>query len=162
MPREQIDAIQDRIKIGVDVRLITSQYETQDLVEKLKDAGLDTSVLRIQPHVHNKGIVVDSVAAMISSQNRSADGTLYNRDAGVIIWNAEAAAYFEEIFLHDWNNLSTANIPPAPKKKSSRNRATTSATKTAKTKSDRAKSARAEKGVTEKNLLTKLVRKPNK
>jgi len=144
------------------VKLITSQYETQDLVEKLKDAGLDTSVLRIQPHVHNKGIVVDSVVAMISSQNWSADGTLYNRDAGVIIWNAEVAAYFEEIFLHDWNNLSSTNIPPAPKKKSSRNSATASATKTAKTKSDRAKSATAEKGVTKKNSLAKPVRKRNR
>jgi hypothetical protein len=135
--RDLIIAVQDRIKAGVDVRLITSQYETQDLVEKLKDSGIDTSVLRIQPRVHNKGIVVDGAVAMVSSQNWSADGTLYNRDAGLIIWNQEAAAYFEEIFLHDWNYLSTASIPPAPKKRSSGKRGTTLAAGATKTVANR-------------------------
>ena len=64
-------------------------------------------MLRRQPKVHNKGIVVDSHVVMVSSQNWSADGTLRNRDAGLIIFNPEAAAYFEEIFLHDWDNLAS-------------------------------------------------------
>jgi hypothetical protein len=37
----------------------------------------------------------------------SGDGTLRNRDAGLIIHHAEAAAYFEQIFLHDWRWLAT-------------------------------------------------------
>jgi phosphatidylserine/phosphatidylglycerophosphate/cardiolipin synthase-like enzyme len=108
-----IAAVQDRIDAGVDVRLITSEYQTADWIEKLKEAGLDTSVLRIQPKVHNKGIVVDGSVAMVSSQNWSADGTLRNRDAGLIIWHAEVAAYYEAIFLHDWNYLAAPQVSGA-------------------------------------------------
>jgi phosphatidylserine/phosphatidylglycerophosphate/cardiolipin synthase-like enzyme len=112
-----IAAVQDRIKAGVDVRLITSEYQTADWVEKLQIAGLDTSVLRIQPKVHNKGIVVDGSVAMVSSQNWSADGTLRNRDAGLIIWHAEVAAYFETIFLHDWDYLAAPRALGAQEQK---------------------------------------------
>jgi phosphatidylserine/phosphatidylglycerophosphate/cardiolipin synthase-like enzyme len=69
-----------------------------------------TSQLRIQPHVHNKGIVVDSQVVVVSSQNWSADGTGDNRDAGLIVYNAEAAQYFEQIFLHDWVNMAAAKV----------------------------------------------------
>jgi hypothetical protein len=101
-----IAAVQALIARNIDVRLICSTFETADWLEKLKDAGLDLDALRVQPRVHNKGIIVDSEIVMVSSQNWSADGTLRNRDAGLIIHNPEAAAYFEQIFLHDWNNLA--------------------------------------------------------
>jgi len=102
-----IAAVKDLIDKGVDVRLITSQFQTDAWVEKLVGAGIPTSVLRRQTGVHNKGIVVDSDVVMVSSQNWSADGTLRNRDAGLIIHDPEAAAYFEQIFLHDWNHLAS-------------------------------------------------------
>jgi hypothetical protein len=102
-----IAAVKARIDAGVDVRLITSQFQTNNWVEKLVDAGVSATVLRRQANVHNKGIVVDGSVVMVSSQNWSADGTLRNRDAGLIINSAEAAAYFEEIFLHDWDNLAS-------------------------------------------------------
>ena len=108
-----IAAVSERVRAGVDVRLICSEFETPDWVEKLADAGLDPAVVRIQPKVHNKGIVVDGQVAMISSQNWSADGTLRNRDAGMIISDPRAAAYFEQIFLHDWDHLARASHPRA-------------------------------------------------
>ena len=89
------------------MRLITSEFQTDDWVEKLVGAGIPASVLRRQPKVHNKGILVDGQIAVVSSQNWSADGTLRNRDAGLIIHSAEATAYFEQIFLHDWDNLAS-------------------------------------------------------
>lgn len=101
-----IEAVQTLIDNGVDVRLITSEFETADWLEKLKDGGFDISRIRVQPKVHNKGIVVDGRKVVVSSQNWSADGTLRNRDAGLIIDSADAAAYFEQIFLYDWNTLS--------------------------------------------------------
>jgi hypothetical protein len=104
---ELIAAVKGRIDAGVDVRLITSEFQTDDWVEKLVDAGIPGHLLRRQPHVHNKGIVVDGSMVMVSSQNWSADGTLRNRDAGLIITSAEAAAYFEMIFLHDWDNMAS-------------------------------------------------------
>jgi len=106
-----IAAVAERAKAGVDVKLITSEFQTADLVEKLMDAGIDSSLLRIQPHVHNKGMVVDSRHVVISSQNWSSAGTLRNRDAGIILFdNTEAASYFEEIFLHDWAHMASAQV----------------------------------------------------
>jgi phosphatidylserine/phosphatidylglycerophosphate/cardiolipin synthase-like enzyme len=102
-----IAAVKERIDAGVDVRLITSEYQTADWVEKVAQAGIPPSALRRQPKVHNKGVVVDGKVVMVSSQNWSADGTLRNRDAGLIIHNAEAATYFEQIFLHDWDYLAS-------------------------------------------------------
>jgi hypothetical protein len=106
-----IAAVAARAAAGVDVRLITSEFQTADLIEKLMDAGIDQSLLRIQPHVHNKGMIVDSRTVVVSSQNWSADGTLRNRDAGIILYdNPEAAQYFEEIFLHDWAHLASQHV----------------------------------------------------
>jgi len=106
-----IAAVAERAKAGVDVKLITSEFQTTDLIEKLMDAGIDPSLLRIQPHVHNKGMVVDSRHVVISSQNWSSAGTLRNRDAGIILFdNVEAAKYFEEIFLHDWAHMASAQV----------------------------------------------------
>ncbi|HEX4442609.1 MAG TPA: phospholipase D-like domain-containing protein [Galbitalea sp.] len=102
-----VDAVIERQKAGVDVRIIMSEYETSGYLEQLQSAGLDvvTSV-KIQNNVHNKGIVVDGKSVLVSSQNWSTDGTLYNRDAGVIIENTQVAAYFEQIFEHDWAHLA--------------------------------------------------------
>ena len=62
--------------------------------------------VKIQNNVHNKGIVVDTQSVLVSSQNWLTHGTLYNRDAGVIIASAAAAQYFEQVFLHDWEHLA--------------------------------------------------------
>ncbi|RDK00303.1 phospholipase D-like domain-containing protein [Paraburkholderia lacunae] len=102
-----IAAVKALIDRGLDVRLITSQFQNDAWVEKLVAAGIPSSVLRRQANVHNKGIVVDGSVVMVSSQNWSADGTLRNRDAGLIIYNADAATYFEQIFLHDWDYLAS-------------------------------------------------------
>ena len=109
---ELIMAVQALIMTGVDVRLICSQWETAEQIEELTKLGLTTKgVMRLQNGVHNKGIVVDSEVVVVSSQNWSADGTLNNRDAGLIIYDADAARYFEQVFLHDWENLATDRLP---------------------------------------------------
>ena len=102
-----VDAVIARQKAGVDVKIIMSQYETAGYLEQLQTAGLDvvTSV-KLQNNVHNKGIVVDSRSVLVSSQNWSTAGTLSNRDAGVIIDNAEVAAYYDRLFQHDWDHLA--------------------------------------------------------
>ena len=101
-----VDAViaqQDR----VDLRIITSQYETSGYLEQLQARGLDVvTKVKIQNNVHNKGIIVDDSAVLVSSQNWSTDGTLYNRDAGVVLYDERAAAYFKSIFLHDWEHLA--------------------------------------------------------
>jgi len=107
-----IAAVAKLVTDGKDVRLITSEFEKAEDVEKLMDAGMPSSVLRIQPHVHNKGMIVDGKTVVVSSQNWSADGTLRNRDAGLIIYDSpEAARYFGQIFLHDWAHLASGSLP---------------------------------------------------
>ena len=39
---------------------------------------------------------------LVSSQNWSADGFLRNRDAGLIVDQPDVAAYYERVFLDDW------------------------------------------------------------
>ncbi|MDP4260139.1 MAG: phospholipase D-like domain-containing protein, partial [Bacteroidota bacterium] len=108
-----VKALSDAHKKGLDVRLITSEFEnTSQWIEKLKEFDLD-QVLRVQRGVHNKGIVVDSKVVMISSQNWSADGCLRNRDAGVIIEQPDIAAYFEKIFMDDWVHRANEKIVDA-------------------------------------------------
>jgi phosphatidylserine/phosphatidylglycerophosphate/cardiolipin synthase-like enzyme len=91
----------------VDLRIVMSQYESSGYLEQLQARGLDVvNKVKIQNNVHNKGIVVDDSAVLVSSQNWSTDGALYNRDAGVVIYDQRAATYFQQIFLHDWDHLA--------------------------------------------------------
>jgi phosphatidylserine/phosphatidylglycerophosphate/cardiolipin synthase-like enzyme len=62
--------------------------------------------VRIQANVHNKGMIVDSSIVALGSQNWSADGVIRNRDATLIIYNEEAAKYWQQIFIHDWTNMA--------------------------------------------------------
>ena len=106
-----VQTVIGRQQAGVEVKIIMSEYETAGYLEQLQAAGLDVvNVVRIQNNVHNKGIVVDGSVVLVSSQNWSTDGTLFNRDAGVIIENADAAGYFQRIFLHDWNHLAQQKV----------------------------------------------------
>jgi phosphatidylserine/phosphatidylglycerophosphate/cardiolipin synthase-like enzyme len=97
----------------VEVKIIMRDVEKVGYLEQLRTMGLDVvGNVKIQKNVHNKGIVVDGAAVLVSSQNWSADGTLRNRDAGVIIYHQDAAEYFQRVFLHDWENLATAKAAP--------------------------------------------------
>jgi len=56
------------------------------------------------------GVPVDDTSVLVSSQNWSTAGTLQNRDAGVIITHPDAATYYTNLFLHDWNNLAQRKV----------------------------------------------------
>ncbi len=102
-----MQAIADRVRAGVDVKLIESLQYGEKWAEKMKAAGVDlTANINLQPDVHNKGFVVDSSIVVVSSQNFSPAGIEQNRDAGVIIESAEIAQYFEAVFLSDWTTKS--------------------------------------------------------
>ena len=108
-----VHAVIDRQKAGIDVKIIMSQFETAGYLEQLQSLGLDVvHNVKLQNNVHNKGIVVDGRSVLVSSQNWSSAGTLTNRDAGVIIHSPKAAAYFDSIFLHDWEHLARQKVKP--------------------------------------------------
>ncbi|WP_344772796.1 phospholipase D-like domain-containing protein [Gryllotalpicola kribbensis] len=106
-----VQAVIDRQRAGVGVRIIMSEYETVGYLEQLQTLGLDVAgSVKLQNNVHNKGIVVDGRAVLVSSQNWSSAGALRNRDAGVIIESERVAAYFGQLFEHDWEHLATRQV----------------------------------------------------
>jgi len=52
--------------------------------------------------IHNKGLIVDGEKVLIASLNWNAN-SVHNREAGVIVENAEIASFYEDVFLHDWD-----------------------------------------------------------
>jgi hypothetical protein len=108
---ELVQAVIDRQHAGVEVEIVMSEYETAGYLEQLQAAGLDVvNSVKIQNNVHNKGVIVDGTRVLVSSQNWSGDGVLLNRDAGLLIENVDAAAYFEQIFQHDWQYLAAPKV----------------------------------------------------
>jgi phosphatidylserine/phosphatidylglycerophosphate/cardiolipin synthase-like enzyme len=82
-----------------------------------------TSVMKLQPNVHNKGFVIDSEKVVMSSRNWSGQGVRLNRDAGMIIESAPIAQYFEKVFDADWTKSKPLNpAGAAAKQRSSRRR----------------------------------------
>jgi hypothetical protein len=99
-----VNALVDRIKHGVDVKIILRDGDTRKMLEALQNKGFDANQIKLLKGCHNKGIVVDSQVAVVSSQNWSGDGVQFNRDAGLIMYHPTIAQYFEKIFLYDWNS----------------------------------------------------------
>ena len=52
--------------------------------------------------IHNKGLIIDDRKVVIASLNWNAN-SIHNREAGVIIENAEIASFYRAAFFHDWN-----------------------------------------------------------
>lgn len=108
---ELIDAVAAKISAGVDVRIILSEFQTmKGGLDALQAAGISLKNVKIQNNVHNKGFVFDHKVVVVSSMNWSGEGVLSNRDAGVIIENATAAQYYENVFLDDWTNHAAQQL----------------------------------------------------
>ncbi len=110
-----IDAVLEKKKQGVDVRIIFRNYRPADArenLEKLLDMDFDVNQIKAHNKCHTKGIIVDEEKVIIGSQNWSNDGISVNRDASLYFEDAPLAKYFREIFLHDWTNVANYNIGP--------------------------------------------------
>lgn len=105
-----LGAVRDQIRAGLDVRIILSEFEQASGLDALKDLGIDTSLVKLQNGVHNKGFVIDSSVVALGSQNWSDQGAATNRDATVIIRHAGAAQYYEQIFIHDWTQMARQQL----------------------------------------------------
>jgi hypothetical protein len=115
--RQLCAAVARKAADGVDVRIILRREggsaDIRKMIESIETVGVPTDAdhLRLLDGCHNKGIVVDSQTVMVGSHNWSGDGTVFNRDASMILFDPKAAAYFEKIFLHDWDNRASATLP---------------------------------------------------
>ncbi|HEV2842068.1 MAG TPA: phospholipase D-like domain-containing protein [Chthoniobacterales bacterium] len=111
--RELIDAVLERQRAGVKVRIIFRLLMPADAraaLEGLKERGFDMDSIKIQPNCHTKGIIVDRSTVLLGSQNWSNDGVSVNRDASLIFFDKPLAKYFAKIFEHDWENLAQKSI----------------------------------------------------
>ncbi|MEP9403641.1 phospholipase D-like domain-containing protein [Sphingomonas silueang] len=99
---------------GLDLRIIVGNNSAPEKIRRLVEAGFNPRVFRVQTNVHNKGIIADGERVLVSSANWSSDGVLRNRDAGIVIHDAEIAAYYQAIFLDDWDNRARARLDDGP------------------------------------------------
>jgi len=109
-----LDALLDKQRKGLDVRIIFRRIgDVADTLERIQKYGFDMDRVRIQTNCHTKGIIVDSKTVLIGSHNWTTAGTVFNRDASLIIESAAAARYFEQIFEFDWQRIRKARAPTA-------------------------------------------------
>lgn len=95
----------------LDVRLIFRNIgPVRKKLESLQAAGFNMERVRMQSGCHTKGIIIDSKTVLIGSHNFTNEGLQVNRDASLLIRNADIARYYERIFLHDWDVLSRETI----------------------------------------------------
>ncbi len=64
--------------------------------------------------IHNKGVIVDDRAVLVSSINWNANSPAFNREAGVIIEHPDIAAYYTRVFEDDWNASKENGAGGAP------------------------------------------------
>ncbi len=110
-----IDAVVAQIQAGKDVRIILGAHQADNgWLEKLQAVGVELGVVRLQSGAHTLGVIVDGKTVALGSHIWSGVGALRNRDASLIIHNEKAARYFQQIFLHDWENLARTRVSAAP------------------------------------------------
>ena len=115
--RELLSAILAKQQAGVKVRIIfriIMKADARKNLEALQEFGFDMKDIKVQKNCHTKGIIVDRKRVMLGSQNLSEQGVSLNRDASLVFDDAKLAAYFADIFDHDWNNLASDNIDIMP------------------------------------------------
>jgi phosphatidylserine/phosphatidylglycerophosphate/cardiolipin synthase-like enzyme len=113
------DGVKDLIKVmskkktddpDFDIRVISSAAFPENWAKTqatLEAAGLLGSLKAINPksftHCHNKGVIVDNQAVLVSSTNWSTNSIDRAREAGVLVRSAKITEYYKEVFLLDWD-----------------------------------------------------------
>lgn len=96
---------------ALDVRIIFRDIgRIRPKLESLQAAGFNMDRVRVQSGCHTKGIVIDSARVLLGSHNWTNQGVEANRDASLLIDNPQIAAYYERVFLHDWDRLARPTI----------------------------------------------------
>jgi hypothetical protein len=103
-----IEALKTKIAAGLDVRIICRDMMKEESMDVLIALGFPRDLMRFQPACHNKTIIVDGQVVMFGSHNWSNEGVSTNRDASLIFFDKEIAAYLATVYEYDWNNLATA------------------------------------------------------
>ncbi|MBP8265870.1 MAG: N-acetylmuramoyl-L-alanine amidase [Zoogloea sp.] len=120
-----LQAVKARADDGVDVRIIASPAfrragidNWERTVASLKAVGLDDRLralnLEVFTHCHNKGVVIDCEAVIVSSTNWSGNSLDAAREAGLLIRSPRIAGYFADALDNDFETgWATADVADA-------------------------------------------------
>ncbi len=112
---EFFSGLKSKQDAGVNVRIIfrdprefglSNATKLDKLLEIIKDFGLDTDKIKVQRRCHTKGIIIDEEEVLLGSHNLTNSGALFNRDASLLVRDAEVSRYFKELFEYDWQTLA--------------------------------------------------------
>ncbi|MBY5772141.1 hypothetical protein HFN63_18810 [Rhizobium leguminosarum] len=98
-------------KKDYDVRMIFRVQDRdptrgREMFEALKDFGFDPKRVKRQKGCHTKGMIIDGRHVLLGSHNLTNMGATTNRDASLLFDDVPLAAYFSEIFEHDWLSVA--------------------------------------------------------
>jgi PLD-like domain len=114
--RKLAEALRDKSKsTKVKVQIIVrGDFDPHRILSNLKAFGFNMACVRLMRGNHTKGILIDDAITVIGSHNWTGQGTTQNRDASLIIHDAEVTAYWTKLFQHDWKRRSNAAAPSEP------------------------------------------------
>ena len=113
---DMLTALRDKSKDpDVDLRVIVrGDFDPHKILSALAKIKFNMDRVKLQNGNHNKGILIDDKITVVGSHNWTGQGTTENRDASLIIRDADVTAYYTKLFLHDWTRRSTFDAPVAP------------------------------------------------
>jgi len=127
-PNPFLDAAFDAARRGVSVRLLLDgswssigddSAGNDGIVEHLNrragNESLDFAARLLEPRgrierLHNKGVVVDGRAVLVSSMNWALGSATENREIGIILDDPDVAGFFEAAFAADWDGRPTSGF----------------------------------------------------
>ncbi len=108
--KKLVEALADRAKKIKDFRIILRSGDSamRFNLTQLKKLGIDiANQVKTLAKTHTKGIIVDGKRVLIGSHNWSSSGVTLNRDASLIVDDADVAKYFRDVFEIDWDRSQT-------------------------------------------------------
>ncbi|MCK4444052.1 MAG: lamin tail domain-containing protein, partial [Thermoplasmata archaeon] len=63
--------------------------------------------------LHNKGLIADGEEVLISSINWNKNSITSNREIGIIVYDADVASFYRELFFYDWKDDVTSPFADA-------------------------------------------------
>jgi cardiolipin synthase len=114
--------------IQVHVLLDSSWYNTEhsdpydndnviDYLNQLKEGEglpIEAKLIDSNSHgylkLHNKGLIADGNAVLISSINWNKNSIASNREIGIIVYDEDVASFYRGLFLYDWKDDVTSPV----------------------------------------------------
>ena len=117
-PSPLVRSLIDASKRGVKVRVqVNEDSDSDDVTEYFINQGIEvrwmgnsgTDVDGWLSDTHNKLLIIDGEVTLLSSINFGENGFTNNREAGMVVQNANVADYYLSIFNSDWID---GEVPP--------------------------------------------------